>query len=65
MKAFAIIVLGGLGSFGGAFVGALALGVAEALAAFAWNTQIAEAVAYAIFIGVLFVRPSGLFGARE
>ncbi len=65
MKAFAIIVLGGLGSFGGAFVGALALGVAEALAAFAWNTQIAEAVAYAIFIGVLFVRPSGLFGVRE
>jgi branched-chain amino acid transport system permease protein len=65
MKAFAIIVLGGLGSFGGAFVGALALGMAEALAAFAWNTQIAEAVAYAVFIAVLFVRPSGLFGVRE
>jgi branched-chain amino acid transport system permease protein len=65
MKAFAIIVLGGLGSFGGAFLGALALGVAETLAAYAWNTQIAEAVAYAIFIGVLFVRPSGLFGVRE
>jgi len=65
MKAFAIIVLGGLGSFGGAFLGALVLGVAETLAAYAWNTQIAEAVAYAIFIGVLFVRPSGLFGVRE
>jgi branched-chain amino acid transport system permease protein len=65
MKAFAIIVLGGLGSFGGAFLGALALGVAETLAAYAWNTQIAEAVAYAIFIGVLFIRPSGLFGVRE
>ena len=65
MKAFAIVVLGGLGSFGGALVGALVLGVAEALAGFAWNTQIAEAVAYAIFIGVLFVRPSGLFGVRE
>jgi branched-chain amino acid transport system permease protein len=65
MKAFAIIVLGGLGSFGGAFVGALALGVAEALAGFAWNAQIAEAIAYLIFIGVLFVRPTGLFGTRE
>jgi branched-chain amino acid transport system permease protein len=65
MKAFAIIVLGGLGSFGGAFLGALALGVAETLAAYTWNTQIAEAIAYAIFIGVLFVRPSGLFGVRE
>ena len=65
MKAFAIIVLGGLGSFGGAFIGALALGVTEALAAFAWNTQIAEAVAYVMFITVLLIRPSGLFGIRE
>ncbi len=65
MKAFAIIVLGGLGSFGGAFLGALALGVAEALAAFVWNTQLAEAVAYVLFIGVLLARPSGLFGVRD
>jgi branched-chain amino acid transport system permease protein len=65
LKAFAIIVLGGLGSFGGAFVGAIALGVAEALAGFVWNTQIAEAVAYALFIGVLLLRPSGLFGVRD
>jgi branched-chain amino acid transport system permease protein len=65
LKAFAIIVLGGLGSFGGAFVGALALGVAEAVAGFVWNTQIAEAVAYALFISVLLLRPSGLFGVRD
>lgn len=65
MKAFAIIVLGGLGSFGGAFVGALALGVAEAVAGYVWNTQIAEAVAYVLFIAVLLARPTGLFGARE
>ncbi|HLI25693.1 MAG TPA: branched-chain amino acid ABC transporter permease [Chloroflexota bacterium] len=65
MKAFAIIVLGGLGSFQGAFLGALALGVAEAFAGYIWNTQIAEAVAYVVFIGVLLVRPGGLFGTSE
>lgn len=65
LKAFAIIVLGGLGSFGGAFLGALALGVAEALASYAWTAQIAEAVAYALLIAVLLARPSGLFGIRE
>src|ERR671928_77231 len=64
LKAFAIIVLGGLGSFGGAFLGALALGVAEALASFAWTAQIAEAVAYVLLIAVLLARPSGLFGIR-
>ena len=65
LKAFAIIVLGGLGSFGGAFLGALALGVAEALASYAWTAQIAEAVAYALLLIVLLARPSGLFGVRE
>jgi branched-chain amino acid transport system permease protein len=65
LKAFAIIVLGGLGSFGGAFLGALALGVAEALASFAWTAQVAEGVAYALLIAVLLARPSGLFGVRE
>ena len=65
LKAFAIIVLGGLGSFGGAFLGALALGVAEALASYAWTAQIAEAVAYALLIVVLLARPSGLVGIRE
>jgi len=58
-------VLGGLGSFGGAFLGALALGVAEALAAYAWTAQIAEGVAYLLLIVVLLARPSGLFGIRE
>jgi branched-chain amino acid transport system permease protein len=65
LKAFAIIVLGGLGSFGGAFLGAVALGVAESLAAYVWTAQIAEAVAYALLIAVLLARPSGLFGTRE
>ncbi len=64
-RGFAIIVLGGLGSFVGAFLGALTLGVAETLAAYFTDTQLAEGVAYAVLVLVLLLRPSGLFGAEE
>jgi branched-chain amino acid transport system permease protein len=64
-RAFAIVVLGGLGSFVGAFIGALALGVVETLAAYFTDTQLAEGVSYAVLVLVLLLRPSGLFGDRE
>jgi branched-chain amino acid transport system permease protein len=64
-KGFAIIVLGGLGSFVGAFLGALVLGVSETLTAYFTNTQIAEGVAYLILLLVLVFRPSGFFGKAE
>lgn len=65
LKAFAIVILGGLGSFVGAFCGGLLLGVAEALAAFFTTAQLAEAVSYLIMILVLLVKPAGLLGFRE
>ncbi len=64
-RAFAIIVLGGLGSFVGAFVGALGLGVAETLTAYFADTQLAEGVAYVVLVLVLVLRPTGLFGTEE
>ena len=64
-KAFAIIVLGGLGSFVGAFLGALTLGVAETLAAYWTDTQLAEGVSYAVLVLVLLLRPAGFFGTEE
>lgn len=64
-KAFAVIVLGGLGSFMGALLGALVLGVAETLAGFLTTGQTAESVAFIILIVMLLVRPSGLFGISE
>lgn len=64
-KGFAIIVLGGLGSFVGALLGALILGVSETLTAFFTNTQIAEGVAYLVLLLVLVIRPSGFFGKAE
>lgn len=64
-KGFAIIVLGGLGSFFGAFIGAITLGVAETLTSYFTTTQLSEGVAYLILLVVLIVRPSGLFGKAE
>lgn len=64
-KGFAIIVLGGLGSFIGGFIGAIILGVSETVTAYFTTTQIAEGVAYVILLLVLIIRPSGLFGKAE
>lgn len=65
LRAFAIIVLGGMGSFVGAFVGALLVGVTEALTAFFLTTQLAEAAIYLLLLLVLLIRPSGFFGIAE
>ncbi len=63
LKAFAIIVLGGMGSFPGAFWGGLLLGVIEALVAFFWTTQVSEAAAYLLMLLVLLLKPEGLLSA--
>jgi branched-chain amino acid transport system permease protein len=65
LKAFAVIVLGGMGSFAGAFLAALLLGLVEAFAAFWTTTQIAEALIYLLLVLALLLRPNGLFGLRE
>jgi branched-chain amino acid transport system permease protein len=65
LKAFAVIVLGGMGSFAGAFLAALLLGLVEAFAAYWTTTQIAEALIYLLLVLALLLRPNGLFGLRE
>lgn len=59
-----IIVLGGMGSLPGALVGSLVLGLAETLTATYGSLQWSTLVFYAVIVGVLLVRPQGLFGAR-
>jgi len=65
LKAFAIIVLGGMGSFSGAFLGALILGLVEGFTSYFFTVQLSEAAAYIILILVLLLKPSGLLGLRE
>lgn len=65
LKSFAIIVIGGLGSFQGAFLGALIVGVLESLSAYALNAQAADAVIYFSLIVFLVLRPGGLLGSSR
>jgi branched-chain amino acid transport system permease protein len=62
LKAFVAAVLGGIGSIPGAFVGALIMGQAEAMTMSYISTPMRDAVAFAILIIVLLVKPTGLFG---
>ncbi len=60
--AFAGAVLGGLDSPGGAIIGGLCVGIIQALAGTYVSSQIDVMVAFLVIIGVLMVRPTGLFG---
>lgn len=62
LPAFAVVVLGGLGSVLGAYVGGFIVGLTEALAGFYLDPALKHAVLFFVFIAVLIVRPSGLFG---
>lgn len=64
LKAFCVIILGGMGSFLGAFFGSLILGLSESYGALFLPTKVADLVAYAILIIVLLVRPSGILGEK-
>jgi branched-chain amino acid transport system permease protein len=59
-----IIVLGGLGSLAGAFVGALGMGVAESLTTAYIAPRWQTIVPYVVIVVVLLVRPQGIFGQR-
>jgi branched-chain amino acid transport system permease protein len=63
-KLLGIIVLGGMGSLRGAWVGALVLGLAETMTATYGSPRWSTLVFYAVILLVLLVRPHGLFGTR-
>ncbi len=65
IKAFTIVVLGGMGSVTGALIGGLLLGVSEALASTFLEYSMKDIIAFVIFLGVLIFRPSGLLGGKS
>ncbi len=63
-KAFAIVVVGGLGSIPGSIVGALLLGYTETIIAFKISIEWSQIVSVAAVLITLILRPAGLFGKR-
>lgn len=64
LVAFTIVVLGGMGSFPGALVGGLLIGVVESLGGLWFGESLGQIGIFLIFIAVLLLRPQGLFGAK-
>jgi branched-chain amino acid transport system permease protein len=60
--AFGVVIIGGLGSVFGTFVGGLILGIAQTLAGFFLGPATQMLVIYVIVLIILAVRPQGLFG---
>ena len=72
IKAFSAAVVGGIGNLGGSMAGGLLIGLAESTGPLlvleplgvSGVSQLRDAVAFAMLIGVLLIKPSGLFGER-
>ncbi len=65
MKAFLIVIFGGLGSVKGTTVAAYAIGFLEALVALFFGIFWSYPALFIFMIAVLIVRPEGLFGMKE
>ena len=64
MKAFVVVILGGMGSFVGALIGGFLVGVVESLGGLYLGESLGQIGIFAIFIGVVLFRPQGMFGAK-
>jgi branched-chain amino acid transport system permease protein len=64
VASFNIVIIGGMGSLVGAFVGGLLVSVAESLGAVFLKPSLKELVSFSLLVLILLVRPAGLFGRR-
>jgi branched-chain amino acid transport system permease protein len=64
VASFNIVIIGGMGSLPGAFVGGLLVSVAESLGAVLLTSSLKELVSFSLLILILLFRPAGLFGKR-
>ncbi|MCJ7507667.1 MAG: branched-chain amino acid ABC transporter permease [candidate division Zixibacteria bacterium] len=62
LKAFVIIIIGGLGSIGGCILAGLLLGIIDSVVATLLGANLAYVVAFAILILIIIIRPRGFFG---
>ena len=65
MKAFIIVILGGMGSIPGAILGGYILGIIEALGGGYISAEYKDVFAFGALILILSIKPTGIFGKRE
>jgi branched-chain amino acid transport system permease protein len=65
IKGFTVAILGGLGNSLAAVAAGLVLGVVESFSVSLMPAAYKDAISIAVLLGILFVRPSGLFGEKE
>ncbi len=65
LKAFAIVILGGLGNLAGAALGGFALALIEEFGAGYISTAYRDAIGFLVILGVMVLRPQGLFVMKE
>jgi Branched-chain amino acid ABC-type transport system, permease components len=61
LKAFVIIILGGMGSIPGAIIGGLIIGFTEALGGFYISSEYKDVMAFVLLVVILSIKPTGLF----
>src|SRR4029077_3427525 len=64
-RTFCVVVMAGLGSMTGTLIAAIILGVVETIVLTLFGASWAPAVSFALLLGVLAIRPQGLFGRRS
>ena len=65
LKAFIVVVLGGLGSLAGTAAAAYIIGLIEAASAFFFGLYVTPVILFLVMILVMWFRPQGLFGRRS
>jgi branched-subunit amino acid ABC-type transport system permease component len=65
LEAFALVIIGGLGSFRGTVVAAFIVGFAETLAVQYISFRLSGLIIYVVLLAVILVRPYGLFGVKQ
>jgi len=65
ITAFMVVVLGGMGSVLGAFVGGLIIGIADAIGGMIFPGAMKSTISFVLFILILLFKPTGLFGSKN
>lgn len=65
LKVFPVVILGGLDSIGGAIIGGLIIGLLETFTGGYLSPSLRDVIPYVVLVGILLIRPYGLFGLVE